>query len=219
MANDLKIGESHPIDSNLRPLKVGGEMTSIEIASRGNGARINGDLQVSGNVLSETIHSGSIIGYTYLQPTSGTYAYHEIQNALTVEAIEHKIVFNTPPSNMVEIELTCYFDVSTTDTRLYVALSDSATYNEVAEEFTYNYGGVFFSDDEANDSTLTAKWVVREPYLADIGSSNTFYLAFGTGNTKTAYIYYGYRATHSATHHPFIIKATAIGVELFTSIY
>ena len=62
MANDLKIGESHPIDDNLRPLKVGGEMTSIEVASRGNGARINGDLQVSGNVLSETIYSGSIIG-------------------------------------------------------------------------------------------------------------------------------------------------------------
>ena len=219
MSNDLKIGESHPIDDNLRPLKVGGEMTSIEVASRGNGARINGDLQVSGNVLSETIYSGSIIGYTYLMPTSGSHAFHELQNDLTVESTEHKIVFNTPPSNMVEIELTCYLDVGSTDTRVYVALSDSDTYNEVADEFSYNWGGIFFSDDEANDGTLTAKWVVREPYLADIGSSNTFYLAFGTGTTKTVNIYYGYRATHGAAHHPFIIKATAIGVELFTSTY
>ena len=218
MSNDLKIGESHPIDSNLRPVKVGGEMTSLELAN--NGARINGDLQVSGNVLSDTIHSGSIIGYTYLQPTSGTFRSEEIADDLTVHDAEHKIVFNTPPSNMVEIELTCYLDIGTTDTRIKLALSDSDTYNEVADEFSYNWGGIFFSDDEANDSTLTAKWVVREPYLADIGSSNTFYIAFSTdGQTKNAYLKYGHRLAVGAAYPPFIVKATAIGVELFTSTY
>ena len=32
MANDLKLQESHPVDSNLRPVKVGGEMTALELS-------------------------------------------------------------------------------------------------------------------------------------------------------------------------------------------
>tara|TARA_R100001594_G_scaffold150196_1_gene210477 strand:+ start:175 stop:948 length:774 start_codon:yes stop_codon:yes gene_type:complete len=30
--NDIKIGESHPIDENLRPVKVGGETTALELS-------------------------------------------------------------------------------------------------------------------------------------------------------------------------------------------
>ena len=50
MANDLKIQEGHPIDENLRPIKVDDQMTAIETASHGNGARVNGDLQITGQV-------------------------------------------------------------------------------------------------------------------------------------------------------------------------
>ena len=51
MANDIKLQSKNgfPIDKNLRPLKVGGETTSIEISShRGAGCRITGDLEVVG---------------------------------------------------------------------------------------------------------------------------------------------------------------------------
>ena len=50
MANDIKLQESHPVDENLRPLKVGGKSTAIETAQHGNGARINGDLEVTGDI-------------------------------------------------------------------------------------------------------------------------------------------------------------------------
>ena len=50
MANDVKLQEGHPVDENLRPIKVGGKSTAIETAQHGNGARVNGDLEVTGDI-------------------------------------------------------------------------------------------------------------------------------------------------------------------------
>ena len=50
MVNDIKLQEGHPVDENLRPLKVGGKSTAIDTAQHGNGARINGDLEVTGDI-------------------------------------------------------------------------------------------------------------------------------------------------------------------------
>ena len=50
MANDVKLQEGHPVDENLRPLKVGGKSTSLELADTDNGARVRGDLEVAGDV-------------------------------------------------------------------------------------------------------------------------------------------------------------------------
>ena len=50
MSNDIKLQESHPVDENLRPLKVGGKSTAIETAQHGDGARVNGDLEVTGSI-------------------------------------------------------------------------------------------------------------------------------------------------------------------------
>ena len=50
---DKNIILENPADENLRPLKVGGEPTAIETASSGsgNGARVTGDLRVTGTVI------------------------------------------------------------------------------------------------------------------------------------------------------------------------
>ena len=51
MPNDVKLQSpegNHPVDSNLRPILVGGKPTAIETAQHGNGARITGGLEVSG---------------------------------------------------------------------------------------------------------------------------------------------------------------------------
>jgi len=50
MANDIKLQEGHPVDENLRPIKVGGKSTALEVAQHGNGARITGDLEVTGDI-------------------------------------------------------------------------------------------------------------------------------------------------------------------------
>ena len=38
----------HQLDSNLKPLKSGEELSSLELCSRGNGARVTGDLDITG---------------------------------------------------------------------------------------------------------------------------------------------------------------------------
>ena len=60
MANDIKLQEGHPVDENLRPIKVGGKSTAIETAQQGNGCRISGDLEVTGEI--PRVHTGTIKG-------------------------------------------------------------------------------------------------------------------------------------------------------------
>ena len=50
MPNDVKLQEGHPVDENMRPIKVGGKATALETAQHGNGARVNGDLEVTGDI-------------------------------------------------------------------------------------------------------------------------------------------------------------------------
>ena len=156
-------------------------------------------------------YAGMILGYTRLEGDLTNQSTFEIQNSMTVEDSTHKITFKTPPSENVEIFASFCVDISSTDTEINVGLSDNATYNSVGQKFEYDNRGVFFSDDEANDIVSSAKWVLQASELADVGSSNNFYIGFSTsGATKTAYLRYGLRASVNITDHPFIIKATAL---------
>jgi len=50
MPNDVKLQEGHPVDENLRPIKVGGKATALEVAQNGDGARVIGNLEVTGDI-------------------------------------------------------------------------------------------------------------------------------------------------------------------------
>ena len=54
MPNDVKLQEGHPVDKNLRPLKVGDNATALETAQNGDGARVVGDLRFTGNLVGYT---------------------------------------------------------------------------------------------------------------------------------------------------------------------
>ena len=56
MSNDIKLQEGHPVDENLRPLKVGGESSSLSIAKHQKGAAISGDLDVQGDIRQDKFH-------------------------------------------------------------------------------------------------------------------------------------------------------------------
>ena len=62
MPNDVKLQEGHPVDSHLRPLKVGGESSSLELANTDNGARIRGDLEVLAGDISNKVATFPISG-------------------------------------------------------------------------------------------------------------------------------------------------------------
>ena len=48
--NEIKLQEGHPVDENLRPIKVGGKSTALETAQHGNGCRVSGNLEITGAV-------------------------------------------------------------------------------------------------------------------------------------------------------------------------
>ena len=58
----MKLQEGHPVDENMRPIKVGDKATALETAQHGNGARVVGDLEFTGNLVghSNTISTNTI---------------------------------------------------------------------------------------------------------------------------------------------------------------
>ena len=158
--------------------------------------------------------AGTILGYTRLQGDLTNSNSFEIQNAITVEDDTHQISFNTPPSELVEIEAIFTINAVSTDSRVTVGLSDAnatSGYNSVSAELEYDTTGITFTDDEVDDQVCVVKFVLSSGHLASIGSSNTFWIGFGTaGVTKTVYLAYGLRSSHGLAEHPFIIKATAL---------
>jgi len=165
----------------------------------------------------DSAYAGMILGYTRLEYDRTSQLSFEIQNTLTVESSTHQITFKTPPSERVEIQATFCIDVRSTDTRIAVGLSDNASYNGVAEYLEYDSIGISFSDDEIDDGVRTVQFVLDSAHLEAVGVTNTFYIGFSTaGATKTAYLIYGVRASHSVADHPFIIKATALPATIYT---
>ena len=54
MANDLKIQNGKPVDENIRPIMVDGKTTSLEISQSGDGAKVTGNLEVTGEIKGKT---------------------------------------------------------------------------------------------------------------------------------------------------------------------
>ena len=212
-----------------------GETTIATADSDGSAGHLNldadGDIVLdahSGNFIAKkagtefssanSAYAGMILGYTRLTATMGTATF-EIQNSMTVEDDTHKITFKTPPSERVEIEMSALINVTSTSTHIETSLStQNATdgYSALSQEYEYDGIGVFHSDGEADDEVINIKWVLDSDDLADVGSDNTFWVAFSTnGETKTAYLQYGGRLSVGQGNHPFIIKATALPATIY----
>ena len=50
MADKFTLQEGQGLDENLRPVRLNGENTSLEIANDGNGAKVKGDLDITGDL-------------------------------------------------------------------------------------------------------------------------------------------------------------------------
>ena len=208
------------LSSDRKPVKVGEDVSGLLL--KDNRVFVEKQPSEENEVVTkkyvdntDTI-AGKIIGYTRLEGDLTNQSTFEIQNAMTVEDSTHQILFNTPPSEFVEIEATFLINAFSTDTRIVVGLSDNSTYNAVAEQFEYDGSGIHFGDDEVDDGVRTVKFVLGTSHLASHGTRNTFYIGFSTaGVAKTAYLTYGLRSSHSIADHPFVIKATALPATIY----
>tara|TARA_Y100001938_G_scaffold130044_1_gene185623 strand:+ start:480 stop:974 length:495 start_codon:yes stop_codon:yes gene_type:complete len=107
--NEVKLQESHPIDDVLRPLKVAGETSALEIATVDNGARITGDLEVTKTLNPSSMKSKKAITFqSEIQnyATTGTIAIDwslSNKQALTITGTGGTVNFTNPdgPCNLL----------------------------------------------------------------------------------------------------------------------
>ena len=215
MANDVKLQEGHPVDENLRPLKVGGKSTAIETAQHGNGARVNGDLEITGNTHAEIekmyfglipAYSGMIIGYT-TQGVDATSDSFLVTNAFTVTDNKNQVTFNAPPSGNVEIEVFIYADAGSGGRPLWFGLSDNSTYSPIdfpnSNDVTNEHEAA--TADETDEYSIIHKWVVT-----GLTAGTEYQWWLGAACTHNGIWVLRWGGTASAAYAPFIMKATAL---------
>ena len=102
-ANEIALQEGHPIDDAIRPIKISGEKTSLEIASENNGARITGNLEITERLDLNSIKTKKIITFEkelVNSVTTGTVVidWNESQKQkLTITGTGCTINFTDPP--------------------------------------------------------------------------------------------------------------------------
>jgi len=219
LANDIKLQEGHPIDEHLRPLKVGGESTAIETAQYGNGARVNGDLEITGDTYAEIdkmylgsdhlipAYSGSIIGYTMIGETAVHDSY-TLTTAFVVPDSAMNVSFHAPSSGNVEIMVQIYCNVTTSGRSFYFGLSDNSTYNSIG----VGYEQIAIYPDETDDTMHQHYWAITG---LTAGGVYTYYLGAKISAT-TGFLNWG--GTASGRYCDFIMKATALPPDCSTNV-
>ena len=209
--NPIELGDDSNIEANLKPIKIGGKNSILELSD--SELKVRGTIDASaitvdGASVQTEVDAGKILGYTCIDD----YAVHYLETSFTVEDAGHKVTFTAPPSGNVEIEFTGYFDrTSTSDVTVFAGLSDSSTYNSVGNTYEYDYGGVK-SDDEIDDEIITFKWCVSG---LQKGASITYYLGLKSSDATAVLIKYGYRSSNGLAYQPFIMKATALPLTIY----
>ena len=153
-------------------------------------------------------HATGILGTTRIANNSTTSGHSDIALTSgytvlqTAQSTDVKVKFVIPVSGAVKIDFSCHLYGSSTVVEF--ALSSAASYAEVNEIHTYDYGTI--QHDEIEATMAHVSWIVTG---LTAGNEQTYYIA-ADEVSGTAIIRHGrFRAT--GTHHPpIIVTATAI---------
>ncbi len=200
------------LDKHLKALKSDeGELSSLEISTAGNGARVSGDLDVTGTINSPTVYAGQILGYTAIGIDSGAGSY-SITTSFDVPHGDMQITFVAPPSGNVEIFVSIFADHGGTRS-LYFGLSDSDTYSPIdfpnSDDVTNEHE--VLTSDETDEQQVNHQWVVTG--LTE-GTSYTWYLGAKGAQAGSVVLRWGGELT--SLYAPFIMKATALPTGIHT---
>lgn len=188
------------LDKHLHVLKSQeGDLSSLSISTEGNGIKVSGDLEVTGNVESSSIYPGQILGYTCLLNDSADTSYGVTTSFVSIDS-DANVTFVAPPSGNVEI-FASVFCKWTQNRWLQFGLSDNATYNtlDVTHEHFIGEG------DETDEMQLNHRWVITG---LTAGTSYQYWLGAKAEQAGRVTLYWGGDAT--GEYAPFIMKAIAL---------
>ena len=160
-------------------------------------------------------YAGMILGYSRIanNATGSFDSSIALTSTMTVlqtnQGTDVKVTFVAPPSGNVEIKFSCR--LFTSSTTVGFALSDNATFNEVAETNTYDAGS--HKMDETDIDVINVNWAVTG---LTAGNSYTYYIAGVETSLTTSSILHGRFRTTGKHYPPLIVKAIALPATIFT---
>ena len=157
-------------------------------------------------------YAGMILGYTCVGADVADDSYTLTLNYVCFDdsgGTPIRVIFNTPPSEYVEIEVELYFSAGSSNKKLLLSLSDNATYGSNTLAHANQFEKVVTTPARGNGGTVTQKWILQAATLEAIGSSNSIYIAAATDSTSgTPIIRWGGNASGEYTN--LVMKATAL---------
>ena len=212
----LKIDDR--LDSHLKPIKIGEDISALEISSDdvkvSGKLDVYGDLDVKGNVYSQSIQkdisAGMILGYTRIQNDGTTSADANITiptggmtPLITAQGTYLSINFKVPPSGNVEIQ--CSFWMAGASDGAKFSLSTGTSYVELDETHTYDADQTVYID-ESDHNYNTVSFSVTG---LTAGFDRTYYLA-GLASGAGVFMAHGRNRTGGTHYPPIILKAIAL---------
>ena len=187
---------------------------------------VDGDITLnsaSGNFIAEkggtqfsstnSAYAGMILGYTCLSNLDTTAGNDSISIGTSMTVLQTdagndvKVTFVAPPSGNVEIVFSALVDALSRT--INFALSDNATYNELAAIQTYDVKCVTI--DESDEYVNNIRWYITG---LTAGTSYTYFIA-AKASSASAYIYHGVNRLN-AHSPPIIVKAIALPTTNYT---
>ena len=150
---------------------------------------------------------GRILGYTTVGIDAADDSYN-VTASFAVTDSAHKVNFIAPPSGVVEIFVSIYYD--TFRRTLLFGLSDNATYSPInfpnTDDVT-NEHFVALPPTASGDRQINHRWVVTG---LTAGTQYEWWLGANSSHTLANVLRWGGTAT--GEYAPFIMKATALPV-------
>ena len=209
---DKNIILENPVDNHLRPLKVNGEMTALEVSKED--VRVN-NLYINGSVYDLPAIPGQIIGYTRIQNDGTGSSDNQILMDATLTVLQTEtgtdlsVTFTAPPSGNVEIVMSVH--VFASSKTIEFALSDASSFNEVDETHTYDQG--VESSDETDRNLVDVTWAVQG---LTSGTEYTYWIAGAETVSGTSNINHGRFRSTGDHYPPIIVKAIALPATIVT---
>ena len=194
-----------------------GDLASLSVATEGNGARISGDLEVTGNVESQTIYPGQILGYTVIG-LNETPSQYDVLASMNPVHDDLKVSFIVPPNGQVEIFASIYVD---TDSARPLTFGLSST--DASTGFTtvgVQYENHTWSGDETDGQQHNHRWYLN--YTVGFGQTVTLWFSAGCTQTNRMDLRWGGDSSSVGDssepyeYQPFVMRATALPTGVYT---
>tara|TARA_Y100000593_G_scaffold85076_1_gene161606 strand:+ start:310 stop:963 length:654 start_codon:yes stop_codon:yes gene_type:complete len=201
------------LDKHLRLVKSGGEDTSLELATAGNGAKIHGDLSVDGSITSNTVHAGQILGYTVIG-LNETPSQYDVLASMNPVHDDLKVSFVLPANMNIEIMVSIYVDTDSARSLTFGLSNQSATdgFNSLGAK----YENHTWFGDETDGQQHTHRWYIDSSALIGVGQTQTLWFAAGCTHAGRMDLRWGGDSSAVADgsepyeYQPFVMRATAL---------